>query len=266
MRYLFALLFILLCPCALAVAQAPESDDQLMSKARAAYDAPFTRNLAAFDCTVQFDWKEHFTEMFGTLPPPAMSVAERLQAVTHRVSVDHAHAVVSSVPKQPDFQGSQQEAELERVLIAMVSSGLNAWLPSSTNVILPVGKTQYGFEKLPSGFKLTMKGENVAGTLMLEPDLRVTSGVMQLPQPMRFSTDFEAGPQGFLLASVQTGQTTDDTTAGGEAGFAYTYQSVDGLQVPDTVTITPATTVKWRYRLTDCKLVKFVKVQALPRR
>ena len=112
MRYLFALLFILLCPCALAVAQAPESDDQLMSKARAAYDAPFTRNLAAFDCTVQFDWKEHFTEMFGTLPPPAMSVAEKLQAVTHRVSVDHAHAVVSWSRNNPTFKAPSRKLNL----------------------------------------------------------------------------------------------------------------------------------------------------------
>jgi hypothetical protein len=174
-----------------------------MTKARAAYDAPFTRNLAAFDCAVEFDWKQHFTEMFGALPLAAVPMAEKLQTVNNRVNVDHTQAVVSSIPKQPDFSGAQHESQLEQlkqVFIAMVSSGLNAWAPSSTNVVLPVGKTQYAFEKQPSGYKLTMKGENVAGTLLLEPDLRVTSGVMQLPQPMRFSTRFEAGPNGFVLA------------------------------------------------------------------
>jgi hypothetical protein len=237
-----------------------------MTKARAAYDAPFTRNLAAFDCAVEFDWKQHFTEMFGALPLAAVPMAEKVQTVNNRVNVDHTQAVGSSIPKQPDFSGAQHESQLEQlqqVFIAMVSSGLNAWVPSSTNVVLPVGKTQYAFEKQPSGYKLTMKGENVAGTLLLEPDLRVTSGVMQLPQPMRFSTRFEAGPNGFVLASVKTGQTTA-TAAGGEVTFAYTYQSVDGIQIPDSVTITPATTGKWHYRLTDCKVVKFVKVQALP--
>jgi hypothetical protein len=239
-----------------------------MAKARAAYDAPFTRNLAAFDCAVQFDWKQHFAEMFGTLPPAAAPMAEKLQGINHRVNVDHTHAVLSSIPKQPDFSATQHGAQLEQleqVFIAMVSSGLNAWLPSSTNSVLPVGKTHYAFERLPSAYKLTMEGENVAGTLLLEPDLRVTSGVMQLPQPMRFSTDFEAGPQGFILALVKTGQTID-TTAGGEATFAYTYQSVNEIQIPDIVTVTPATTGKWHYRLTDCKVVKFVKVQALPNR
>lgn len=266
MRYLFSELVILFCLSVSAVSQSPNSDDQLMAKARAVYDAPFTRNLAAFDCAVQFDWKQHFAELLGTLPPAAEPMAEKLQGINHRVNVDHTQAVVSSIPKQPDFSGAQygtQLEQLEQVFIAMVSSGLNAWLPSSTNVILPVGKTQYAFEKLASGYKLTMNGEDVAGTLLLGPDLRVTSGVMQLPQPMRFLTDFEVGPQGLVLASVKTGQTTD-ATAGGEATFAYTYQSVDGIQIPDMVTVTPATTGKWHYRLTGCKVVKFVKVQVLP--
>lgn len=233
-----------------------------MAKARAAYDAPFTRNLAAFDCAVQFDWKQHFTEMFGTLPPAAALMAEKLQVISLRVNVDHRQAVVSSTPKQPDFSSDQhgtQLGQLEQVIIAMVSSGLNAWLPMSTDSILPAEKTQYKFEKLASGYKLTMNGKNVAGTLLLQSDLRVMSGAMQLPQPMRFSTDFESGPQGFVLSSVKT-----ESTENGDATFAYTYQSVDEFQIPGTVTITPATTGKWHYRLADCKVVKFIKVNVLP--
>jgi len=231
-----------------------------MAKARAAYDAPFARNLAALDCAVQFDWKAHLAESFGTLPPAAVLMAEKLQTVNHRVSVDHNQATVSPYPRKPDFSGAEhapQLEQLEQVFIAITSSGLNAWIPSSSNVILPVGNTKYKFERLSSGYKLTMKGENVEGTVMLEPDLRVTSGVMQLPQPLQFSTSFTTGPQGFALASVKT-------VADSEVTFAYTYQSVDGIQIPDTVTVTPATTGKWQYRLTDCKVVKFVKVQLLP--
>ena len=107
-----------------------------MAEARAAYDAPFARNLAAFDCAVQFDWKQHFAEMLGSLPPAAVPVAEKLQLINHRVNVDRTQAVVSPIPKQPDFSGAQLE-QLEQVFIAMVSSGLNAWLPSSTDVSSP---------------------------------------------------------------------------------------------------------------------------------
>jgi hypothetical protein len=141
----------------------------------------------------------------------------------------------------------------------MVSSGLNAWLPSSTNGLLPSGQTQFAFEKQSSGYKLTIKGENNAQTLLLEPDFRLTSGNVQLPQPLRFFTDFITGPQGLVLASVKT-----DKAANGEATFAYSYQSVDGIQIPNVVTVTPATTGKWHYGLTHCKVVKFVKVKVLP--
>jgi hypothetical protein len=143
MRYPFSALIILSFLCVSAIPQSPESDDQLMAEARAAYDAPFTRNLAAFDCAVQFDWKQHFSEMFGTLPPAAVSMTENLQTISHRVNVDHTQAVVSSTPKQPYFSGDQhgtQLGQLEQVLVTMVSSGLNSWLPMSTNGILPAVK------------------------------------------------------------------------------------------------------------------------------
>jgi len=269
MRHPRLAFLVLLSLCVSAAPQSSTSAGLLMAKTRAAYDAPFTRNLAAFDCVVQFDWKQHFAETLPTLPPAALPIADKLQGIKHRVTVDHTHATVSSIPERPDFDADEHAAQLEQleqVFDAMVSNGLNAWLPSSTNVILPVGKTQYSFEKLPSGYKVTMNGEDVAGTLLLSPDLRVTSGVMQLPQPIRFSTDFEAGPEGYVLASVTTGQTSD-TSVGGEATFAYTYQSVDGEQIPYVVTVIPAATPKWHYSLTNCKVVKFVKVkvQSLPR-
>lgn len=265
MRHPLLAFLVLFSLGASAAPQSPTSDDLLMARTRAAYDAPFTRNLAAFDCLVQFDWKQHFAETLGKLPPAAVPIADMLQSIKQRVKVDHTHATVASIPERPDFGAGERAAQLEQVFNAMVSNGLNAWLPSSTNVILPTGKTQYSFERLPSGYKVTMNGQDVAGTLLLSPDLRVTSGVMQRPQSIRFSTDFESGPQGYVLASVTTGQTID-TSVGGEATFAYTYQSIDGEQIPDVVTVTPATTPPWHYSLTDCKVVKFVKikVQSLP--
>jgi len=241
-----------------AVPQTSESNDALMLKARSLYDAPFTRNLAAFDCEVQFDWKAHLMQMLGSMPQPAVATAERLQTIHHRISLDGHNATISSQPETPDFNGSPQAAKLEEVLIAMVTSGLNAWLPSSTNVVLPVGSTKYQFEKLASGFKLSMRGDNVEGILLLDSDLRVTSGEMKAPQPMSFTTEFESGPQGYLLSSIKTEPPPND------AAFVYTYQSVDGFQLPSEITVTPATTGKWQYRLTDCKVVKFIKLQVGP--
>jgi hypothetical protein len=255
---------VMLCFCLPAISQST-SNETLMSRTRALYDAPFTRDLVSFDCAVQFDWKEHFVEILGKIPPAAEPTAERLQTIQHRVFVDRSGAVVSAIPKAPDLTGVNKAAELEQIFNLMISNGLNAWLPSSMNVILPVEPTTFGFEKIQTGYKLAMSGPGVDGTLLLATDMRITSGVMQQPQPMRFTTAFMNGPSGFLLTSITTGNTTDATT--GEAKFEYTYQTVEGFEIPSTVTVTPSTTEAWRYALTGCKAMKGIVVKVgLPRK
>lgn len=255
-------LFVACVWSAFAIPQSRGSDESLLSKTRALYDAPFTRNLGLYDCAVRFDWQKHFAEHFGTVPPTARPTIERLQGVQHRVLVDHSGATVSAQPKAPDFTADQHAAQLEQVLNAMVTQGLNAWLPFSTNVILPVGPTKYNFEKLDSGYKLTMSGPGVTSTILFDADLRVTSGVAQQPQDLRFTTQFIKGPDGYLLASVRTGSTSGDTS--GEATFAYTYQTVEGFQLPSEVTVSPAATEPWRFSLADCKVAKSVTVHVGP--
>jgi len=145
----------------------------------------------------------------------------------------------------------------------MVTQGLNAWLPFSTNVILPVGSTKFDFEKLDPGYRLNMSGPGVAATLLLDADLRLTSGVAQLPQDLRFTTEFARGPDGYLLQSVRTGSTAGSDT-GEEVTFAYTYQTVQGFQLPSDVAITPPTNEVWRIALTDCKAMSGVVLQVAP--
>jgi hypothetical protein len=116
---------IAFCMCAQAVPQSQGTGNALVTKARSLYDAPFTRDLASFDCAVQFDWKQHFTEFAGTISPTAMPILQRLQSIQHRVSVDNTHAVVASTPQTPDFSGAEHAADLEQVFITMISSVLS---------------------------------------------------------------------------------------------------------------------------------------------
>jgi hypothetical protein len=249
--------------CAPAVSQNATSDEALLIKTRALYDAPFTRDLVSFDCAVQFDWKKHFIDLLGTVPPAAVVTVERLQTVQHRVFVDRSGAVISVIPKTPDLTGAAHAVELERTFNAITSSGLNAWLPFSTNIILPVGPTKGVFQKTDAGYKLLMTGPGLTATLLLKEDLRVTSVVSELPQPMHASTEFTAGPNGFLLSSVKTGITKDPATDK-EATFAFTYQTIDGFQLPSLVTVTPATTEAWQYGLTDCKTIRGAIIEVGP--
>lgn len=259
----FILSIILFCLCVPSVSQTTISDEALLTKTRALYDAPFSRGLVSFDCAVQFDWKKHFVDLFGTVPPAAAPTIERLQTIQHRVFVDRSGATVSEIPKASDLSGIAHGAELERGLQAMVSGGLNGWLPFSTNVILPTGRTKFNFEKIDTGYKLIMDGPGVAATLLLGNDLRLTSAVSQLPQPMRFSTEFTDGPNGFLLDSIKTGSTTD-TTSIGEAAFTFTYQGVRGFQLPSAVAIVPTSKESWHYALTDSKVMTGIPLEVGP--
>jgi hypothetical protein len=179
------------------------------------------------------------------------------------VFVDRSGTTVSAIPKAPDLAGIAHADELEQTLIAITSNGLNAWLPSSTNVLLPVGPTKFSWEKTDAGYRLTMNGPGVAAQLLLTADMRLTSGVTQLPQPMRFDTDFIMGSDGFLLASIETGNTSDSATSR-EATFAYTYQTVEGFQFPLQVTVKGATPETWHYSLADCKAAKSISVTVTP--
>lgn len=108
-----------------------------------------------------------------------------------------------------------------------------------------------------------MSGPGVSATLLLGDDLSLTSAVSQLPQPLRFSSKFIAGPNGFLLETIKTGSTTD-TISIGEATFSFTYQAVRGFQIPASVAIVQASKESWYYTLTDCKVVSGVTIEVSP--
>ena len=135
----FGCSIVLLSLCTVAISQTAVSDEALLTKTRALYDAPFLRGLVSFDCAVKFDWKQHFLEVLPSIPPNAIPTIDRLQAVQHRVFVNPSGATVSSVPKAPDLSGVPKATELEQVYDAMIPGGLNAWMPFGRNVILPDG-------------------------------------------------------------------------------------------------------------------------------
>jgi hypothetical protein len=227
----------------------------MLSKARALYDAPLARELVSFDCSVQFDWKRHFIDALGTVPPAALATVNRLQPLPHRVFVDRTGAVVSEIPRATDLAGTPHASDLEAALQAMVSSGLNAWLPFATNVILPIKPTIFTFQPVETGFKVVMKGANISTTLNLLPDMRMTSVISELPLPQHFATEFTTGPNGYLIQSVRTGSGTEAGTSW-DAIFVYRYQTIQSFQLPAEVAVTQvATGEKWDYSLDDCKAV-----------
>jgi hypothetical protein len=244
-------------------AQSSASDDIMLAKTRSLYDAPFTRGLISFDCAVQFDWTKHFVDLYGTVPAVAAPTIKHLQSVQHRVFVDGSGAIVSAIPKAPDLTTVEHGSEIEQAFTKIVSASLDTWLPFGTNVILPVKPTKFSFERVDTGYALTLHGPGVSADLQLTVDMRLTSGVSQEPQPLHFSTTFTQGPDGFLLSSIRTGNTLQPAQ-GSDATFEYAYQPVQGFQIPSSVTVIAPTNETWNYNLTDCKSVKGILVNVGP--
>jgi hypothetical protein len=260
-----ALLIALLALSSSALAQSPDSDDALLTKARHLYDAPFTRNLVSFDCAVQFDWKNHFQVAIGSVPPAAVPIIDQLQTIPHRVFVDRSGATVSAIPKAPDLSAIPHSSELEQALNSIVTGGINAWIPFATNVILPIKPTKFAFQRSDVGYKVTMNGNGVNATLLLDSDLRLESVESQLPQQMQFDTRFADGPNGYLLGSVTTIMPTGAGSSSASK-FDYKFQTLQSFQLPSEVIVTPANSEVWHFSLTDCKIMTgiTIKVDAPP--
>ena len=96
MRFFCSTLAFSLC-VVICHAQRTPDDATFLKQARAKYDAPFERNLQSFSCAVEFNWKQHFTEVVrlgdeGT----DEEIARIFQPIRNRVTVARQNVEVSS--------------------------------------------------------------------------------------------------------------------------------------------------------------------------
>jgi len=245
---------IVFCFCAmLCHAQDTKTDQALLSQAREKYDAPFNRNLQSFDCAVDFSWKEHFTETTRVGDEGTDEELELIfQPIRNRVTVTRENVTVFSgftddaISKLP--HGGMAEFLLEHA----VQKSLYSWLPASTNTILPNPATPVSFKQSSSGYKLAFKIQNSDIEMVFAPDMRLQSAALKAPQSEHFETSFASGPQGFLLTSWTMGE-DGNSEPGNRLIFTFTYQAVDGMQLPEQVAVIRESHHEvWRYRLSDC--------------
>lgn len=242
------------CFCAmLCHAQATKTDQTLLNQAREKYDAPFNRNLQSFDCAIDFSWKDHFTETTRVGDEGTDEELEKVfQPIRNRVTVTRQSVTVSpgmtddAVKKLP--HGGMAELLLEHA----VRKSLYNWLPASTNVLLPNPATPVSFEQSPSGYKLAFKFQSSDVEMVLAPDMRLESAAAKAPQSDHFETTFVPAEQGFLLTSW-TMLEDGNSEPGHRLTFSYTYQTVDGVKLPEQVAVIRESHHEvWRYRLSDC--------------
>jgi hypothetical protein len=249
---------IAFCFCAmLCHAQATNKDQALLKQARDKYDAPFNRNLQSFDCAVDFRWKEHFKETTRVGDEGTDEELQKIfQPIRNRVTVTRENVTVSSgltddaIGKLP--HGGMAEFLLEHA----VQKSLYNWLPTSTNALLPAPDSPLSFEQSTSGYKVAFKMQNFDVEMVLAPDMRLQTATAKGPQSDRFETSFAPGPQGFLLTSWTMSE-DGNTDPGHRLIFTYTYQTVDGVKLPERVAVIRESHHEvWRYTLSGCTVKK----------
>ena len=249
---------IVFCLCAvLCHAQATKTDQALLNEAREKYDASFNRNLQSFYCAVAFSWKEHFTEAPRVGDEGTDEEIEKLiQPILNRVIVTRQMAAVSAGLSKDAMNKLPYRGMAEGLLAHAVEKSLNDWLFASTNMMLPNPGTPISFDQSPSGYKLTFQVQTFDGEMVLAPDMRLLSASVKRPHSdhfeRSFETSFESGPQGFLLTSLTRGE-DGKFEPGNRLIYTYTYQTVDGVQLPEHVVVLRESHHEmWRYKLSGC--------------
>ena len=245
---------IVFCCCAmLGQAQATKTDQALLSQAREKYDAPFNRNLQSFDCAVDFSWKQHFTETARVGDEGTDEELETIfQPIRNRVTVTRQNVSVTSGMTDAEEAKLPYGGMAEGLLKHAVQKSLSTWLDAGTNAILPPPETPVSFRQSGSGYKLTFKKQDAEIEMLFAADMRLERAGLKAHPSNHFEISFAPGPQGFLLSSWTMGE-DGNWDRGHRLIYSYTYQSVDGVELPEQVAVVRESHYEvWRYRLSGC--------------
>lgn len=242
------------------IAKSPSDAGGLLTKTKVLYDTPFRSGLINFSCAIDFDFAQHLKRNFGEAARTDSPTAQLLKPIRYRVFVDHTGATVSAQPNLPDFSQLPLAAQVEESNRSLIQVGLDNWVPYAYGEVLPIAPTNYQFEKTATGYNLSMDGKGIIGKLILDHDLHLVSGTIDTSQHIEITTRFMSAPNGLVLAESST-----DTNHAGVARFTYTYQVVDGFQLPQRVGLTSEQNkMTLNYTLTDCKAQHGIVVHVAP--
>lgn len=234
-------------------AQITPNDATFLKQTRARYDAPFERNLQSFSCSVEFNWKQHFTEAARVGDEGTDDeIARLIQPLHTRVTVTRQNAAVSSGITEEEEHKLPYGGMAEGLLEHAVQFSLNNWLGAGNNAMLPPEGTPIHVEPSALGYKLNFKVQTFDVEMMFGHDMSLQSEAVKGSASDRRETDFGPGPQGFLMTAYRMGEDGDFKT-GSRIILTYTYQTVGGFQLPEQVSINRESHHEvWHYKLTDC--------------
>lgn len=196
MRHAIFHLALVFCICAsFCHAQAVIDDATFLKQARAKYDASFERNLQSFSCSVEFNWKRHFTEAVRVGDEGTDDEIDKLiQPIRTRVIVSRQNATVSSGMTEEEQRRLPHGGMAEGLLEHAVQFSLNSWLVASNNALLPPEGTPVHVEPSTSGYTLGFKIQAFDVEMSLAHDMSLQREGEKGVVSDRRETDFRPGP------------------------------------------------------------------------
>jgi hypothetical protein len=279
-----ALLLPLVAACCQASAQAPAQPaaqasspiDQktLLATARHAYYLPLERNVQGFSCSVAIDWQPLLERATGKrISNKDFTLAELSTAkVTLTDDILKGASVTSTFPdaKFQPLPGSSADTK-QNILNRMIQAAFSGWNPFLSDRILPMEATRYHFERVGSGYRLTLDGGAFFSILDLSADLRITHGESHLNGTVTdFTPQFDPSSHGWLLTSLATSTDTSADPAAGSSSsapasssssnasktsFTYSYQFVGDMLIPKRVLVQVGDGPETPFELQNCTLV-----------
>ena len=95
--------------------------------------------------------------------------------------------------------------------------------------------------------------------MTVDNELRVVSGVVEKPMHIEITTKFQDGPDGLVLTAATT-----NTNHMGTVRYGYTYQTLDGFEIPSSITLNSPQNQTLSYSLSDCRTQHGIVVKVGP--
>lgn len=238
-------------------AQTSSADAPSLSQVRAAYDAPFSRNLQSFTCAVKFSWKEHFRETprvgdEGT----DEQIAKLIQPIQNHVTVTQQDAILASGMSDEEESKLPYKGMAEGLLKHAVRFSLRTWLNASNNRMLPSAGTPVQIDTKNAGYAIKFKIQRFDVSMLLKKDMSLQNMSVIGSEADRQEFEFSPGPQGLVVSSWTMGE-NGNFVRGNRIIFSYSYQTVDGFQLPAHMVVNRESHHEvWQYDLTGCSVTK----------
>src|ERR1019366_8625218 len=124
----------------------------------------------------------------------------------------------------------------EGLLKHAIRFSLRTWLVASNNSLLPSPQTPVHFQIDPSGYSMGLKIKGFDVAMLLTGDMSLRSMSVKGSDGDRQEFEFAPAPQGFVLRSWTMGE-DGNFKPGNRLVFTYTYQTVNGFQIPAQMTV-----------------------------